>query len=100
MKYGSIINLTYYNLYGGIRRKYYIYFTLHFLYFHLTIVCLHVLCTNIIIKVCIKNGIDSKIANIYPKMAAILYVTMETWGVAKKSNTCFTRLDLLITMGI
>ena len=37
-----------------MRGKYYINITLQFFYFHLTIICLHVLCTNIIINVCIK----------------------------------------------
>ena len=36
--YESIINFSYYNLYGGMMRgNYYISTTLHFLYFHLTI---------------------------------------------------------------
>ena len=36
--YESIINFTYYNLYGGMMRgNYYINITLHFLYFHITI---------------------------------------------------------------
>ena len=37
MMYVSIINFTHYNLYGGMmREKYYINITLHFLYFHLS----------------------------------------------------------------
>ena len=37
MKYESIINCTYYNLYGGMMRGNYYNITLHFLYVHLTI---------------------------------------------------------------
>ena len=57
--YVSIINFTYYNLYGGMMRgNYYINITLHFLYFHsIIIVCLQVLCTNIIINVWIKPAL-------------------------------------------
>ena len=51
--YVSIINFIYYNLYGYIMLgKYYSNITLHLLYFHLTIICLQVLCTNIIINNC------------------------------------------------
>ena len=38
MMYESILNFTYYNLYGGMMRgNYYINITLHFLYFQITI---------------------------------------------------------------
>ena len=39
MMYESIINCIYYNLYGCMMRgNYYINITLHFLYFHITII--------------------------------------------------------------
>ena len=50
MMYVTIINFTYYTLYGSMMRgNYYITITLHLLYFHITILCLQVLCTNIIL---------------------------------------------------
>ena len=57
MMYESIINFTYYNLYGGMMRGiYYFNITLHFLYFHLTItMSTGIMYTSIIINTCIKT---------------------------------------------
>ena len=70
----SIINFNYYNLFGGMMRgNYYINITLHFLYFHLTIIMLTgimyqhnynvciktALCTPYYILCCFKNELNS-----------------------------------------
>ena len=59
-----------------MRGKYYINITLTFLYFHLTIICLQVLCTNIII-------------NIYRPVytLSLFYVPVIIYFVAVKMNS-------------